>query len=84
MKLSDGVTDCPLTGECKIDIDKIVRCFGRSIISRWHDTYRLVNRRASVKITISREDAFELIERLGLVEMKSAIFRNGSTFRRED
>lgn len=80
MKLSDGVIDGPMTGECEIDIDKIVKCFGLSFITRWHEEYRLVNRRAHVKITIRKKDALEIIKRLDMQESRDALFKNASTF----
>lgn len=85
MKLSDAVIDCPMSGICTVDIDKVVKRFGKTgFISRWHDEYRLVNLRASVKVSISKEDALAIIERLGLVECDSLIFRNASTFHRAE
>lgn len=80
MKLKDGIIELPLTGNCKINVKHIVRCFGFSIISRWHDEYRLYNQRAGIKVTISKEDALALIAELELCEVPSPIFRHASTF----
>jgi hypothetical protein len=80
MKLKDGIIELPLTGECKINVKHITRCFGFSIISRWHDEYRLCNQRAGIKVTISKEDAIALIANLELHEVPCSIFANASTF----
>lgn len=80
MKLSDAITDYKDTGICGIDVDKVCKCFRLSTISRWHDQYRLVNLRAKVKVTISKEDAEAIIQKLNLVDVKSGIFANASTF----
>lgn len=84
MKLSDCIIDTPLTGECKIDVDNVCRCFGFSILSRWHEQYRLINLHANVKVTISKKDALEIIERLNLIDVPSGVFANGSTLMTED
>jgi hypothetical protein len=80
MKLRDGILECPSTGECKIDVDKIARAFRHSCISRWHDEYTLRNPWAGVRVTISKKDAKALIKKLGLVEVTSVLFKNGSVF----
>ena len=87
MKLSDGIITCPDTGECKIDINKIARCWGKdTFISRWHDDekddYRLCSgsRNRHIKVTISKADAWELVDKLGLVEVPIKPFRHGSSF----
>lgn len=81
MKLSDCIIEAPDTGECKLNLDKLVKKFGEhSTISRWHEKFRLVNLRAHVKVTISEADAKEIIRRLNLVEHNSPLFANASTF----
>ena len=81
MKLSDGIVDVQSTGICKLDLNVVSKKFGEhSTISRWHEEYRLVNLRARVKVTISKEQAFNLIKMLNLVEYKSPIFANAGTF----
>jgi len=84
MKLSDGVLDTEvsfeLKGICEIDLSHISKCFGKSIISRWHEEYRLVNIRAKVKVNISKNDALALIEMLNLVESNSTVFNNASSW----
>lgn len=84
MKLSDGILECPDSGVCIIDLEKIIKKFGEhSIISYYglqEPEYRLVNLRASVKVTISTEDAEELIRRLHLVKVESPIFAKAGTY----
>ena len=84
MKLSDGILECPKTGTCKLDVEKIIKCWGKTtFLSRWHEDFRLHNARG-IKVTISQSDALTLIQRLKLVEIKSPIFTNGSTYRKEE
>ena len=83
MKISEGITQYVITGECQINVDRIVRCFGKSFVSRWENEWRLHNRKAGVKITISADDAQELIRRLDLEEHPSGIFAHGSTYHRK-
>ena len=80
MKLRDGIITAPASGICQIDIDKIIKCFGLSFISRWHDDYRLVNEHVGMKITISKDDAIEIIRRMEMQEVSNGIFNHGSTF----
>jgi hypothetical protein len=85
MRLNDCIIDCPLTGECKIDLPIALKTFDkRCSISKWHDEYTLVRsiykQCHSMKIKISENDALSLITELQLVEIKSLIFRNASTF----
>lgn len=87
MKLSDGIINCPMTGPCEIDVKKVARCFGKSAIYKYkkvegYDEYRLVNMRASVKVTIFEKDALELIDLLGLEGLKDPIFLRSTTFRK--
>ncbi|MHC4264322.1 MAG: hypothetical protein ACYSUK_00095 [Planctomycetota bacterium] len=81
MKLGDGILECPDTGECDIDIDHIAKCFGKSFISYWHDTYRLHNKRAKVKVTLTEIHADELINKLSLTKYPSPIFKNAGIFK---
>lgn len=87
MKISDCITSYQLTGECGIDVDNLVRCFGKSFIYH-HDAsdhtnqYRLVNRRAGVKCTISKKDALSIISRLNLVGVRHPIFVLAITYRK--
>ncbi len=82
MKISECVTEDPLpmTGPCHIDCGKLAKCFGFSIVSKYHDQYRLVNRRAHIKITLYPEEAKQLIREMNLVEVPAGIFKNASTF----
>lgn len=80
MKLSDGIINTPLTGECTIDIDIIAKYFNKCYIAKWKDSYRLIADYQGVKITLKPSDAVELIDRLGLVELKSTFFNSASSF----
>lgn len=83
MKLSDGIINCPISGECEIDVDKIVKCWRQTaFVSRYHDQYRLVCHRAGVKITLFKKDALEIIKRLGMIEDICVLFNHAGTFRK--
>ena len=74
------------TGLCLIDIDKVVKGWTEKCsISRWHNEYKLIRIKykkvVALKVNISEKQAKELINKLGLVEIKSATFTNGSTYR---
>lgn len=89
MTLNNCVTEFNDAGVCKIDTDIAVKYFNnKSFISRWNDKYTLVRiiykSRRALKVTISEEDAKEIVSRLGLVENPSGLFSSASTFKRED
>jgi len=87
MKLRDCVLDCPMTGVCTIDVDKVCKLWPKlknTFISfvknkSCGSDYRLVNYKAGIKIDISDSDAKAIISRLSLTEIPSSIFR-ASTF----
>jgi hypothetical protein len=84
MILNKCITEFHDTGPCGIDIEKAVKCWTkRCIISKWRDEYRIVRysykRHIALKVTISVEDAKELISRLNLHELPGAL-NSGSTF----
>jgi len=87
MELRDTLITTPSIDICSIDIEKAVECFNkRCSISRWNNEYRLCETNLDftehiLKVTISEEDAKKLIEKLSLIENKSDIFKNASTFR---
>lgn len=84
MKLEDAIMTMPQTGNCQIDIEKVIQCFDKNcLISRWHDEYRL-HAESTLKVMISKENALQLIDKLSLHEIKSEVFKNASTFRLED
>jgi len=88
MKLRDCILDCPMTGICTIDVDKVCKLFPRrkkTFISYYQGStcgseYRLVNYKAGIKIDISNADAKSIISRLNLVEYKNPVFIKASTF----
>lgn len=80
------------TGPCEIDIEELKSVWDKSWrISKWQDEYTLLhyNRnsenftRIDFKVTISKEQANEIIQILELVEVKSDAFTSGSTFLRK-
>lgn len=73
MKISDCLLDVPLSGLCKIDADKLCKCFGKSKIISKKD-YRFVNSRLGIKITISEDDAQYIIRKLKLTPQTHPIF----------
>lgn len=83
MKLSDCITKFNDTGECEIDVDKAAKCLGKTgWIHQWKETYRLVNSRAGVKITIKADAALKLIDKLGLVEVPHVLLANQTSWLR--
>jgi hypothetical protein len=88
--LKDCVVTIPMSGFCEIDIEKAISLFDKHcFISKWKgesDEYRLVRCRLGrgnfrgLKVTISESDALTLIDRMGLVEVKSVTFNSGSSF----
>jgi hypothetical protein len=88
-RLNDCIKDCPSTGPVALDMTKALKLFTkRCFISKYSEEYRLYRvthkRMFSMKVTISEEDAKELIEKLQLVEHKSGTFKYGSTFLMKD
>ena len=86
MTLNDCVLKCPFTGECEIDLDIAEKYFNKkSSISEHNGAYRLVRYthklNTVLKVTISTEDAEELIKRLKLVNIPSGIFAKASTYK---
>lgn len=74
MKIKDCISYQDV-GEYQVDIPKLVRCFGKSYIYRNNNmVYRLVNKRAGVKVVISEKDAKELISLLKLNDRPSFVF----------
>jgi len=74
-----------------IDIKSVIKDWSHLwFISRWHDEWTLIKglRKNSeitkLKTHISEEQAKELIEKLKLLESKSGIFKNASTYKRDE
>jgi hypothetical protein len=79
------------TGINCADIDLIKKDWSHLwSISRWHNEYTIIKflrKNSSIrkfKTKISEEQAKELIEKLKLLELKSGIFKNASTYKREE
>lgn len=75
------------TGPCKVDVDKVVAGWSNEFsISRWHDDYRLIegNSEDCAKVTITQEQAQEIISKANLLQIKDALFKNGSTYRSKE
>ena len=77
------------TGNCEVDTDKVANAWNDKFsISQWHDEYRLIEyielfKEEAYKITISKEQAMEIIEKVKLLPIQSSFFRNGKTWRSE-
>jgi hypothetical protein len=80
-RISDGIIECPDTGICKIDIDKICQAFRESsLISEYDGEFRLydytpVRMLQRTKITISQRDAETIIAQLSLLKCQDGVFR---------
>lgn len=75
------------TGNCEVDTDKIANDWNdRFSISQWHDEYRFIEQiklfeEEAYKVTISKEQALEIIDKAKLLPVKSSLFRHGITWR---
>jgi len=89
MTLNDCVINYCETGECKLDLIKALKLFDvKCFISRYYNEYMLVRirnkRSVALKIRIHEDDAKYLIKKLKLIEVRSATFRDASTFTIEE
>lgn len=92
MKAKKVVTDFRETGECGIDVAQAAKGWNeRCSISQWHDEYTLVQKLRrntresySLKVRISGQQARELIAAAELVNVKSPVFRNASSWVKEE
>lgn len=82
IELDDIFINFQLTGENKIDIDKVVEYWIKRncLISQWKEEYTL-HLRNKIKSKISKEQAHILIGRLDLKCEYSKIFNNGITWK---
>jgi len=84
-ELESVLKTMPYTGECDVDIEKAVAIWDNSFsISQWKDQYSLVKFYPDGdygKVTISKEQAHELIGKLNLFDEQSPIFRSGRTWK---
>jgi hypothetical protein len=77
----------PLTGECEVDIEKAVNIWNETYcVSQFKEQYSLVKFYADKdygKVTISKQQAHELIGKLNLVDEQSPVFRSGRTWKQK-
>ena len=81
------------TGPCELLKDNVVKDWERIphlwLISQWHDEYSLIRYRRKkcasyvVKVTINKETAEYLIKSLKLTNIKSGIFKHGSSWKKD-
>ncbi len=77
------------TGPCEVDVAKVVAAWTNAFsISQHKDEYRLIEQlmmyeEECFKVTISKEQALEIIANLKLLPIKSSFFRNATTWRTE-
>lgn len=78
------------SGPCLIDIDATIKAWDKKMfLSQWHDKFTLCRTnlkagnfsKTGLKITISTEQAQELITKLGLKSSQDPLFVNGQTWR---
>ena len=86
MTLNDCVIKAPLTGECEIDLDIAEKYFNKkSSISEYDGSYRLFRythkKHYVLKVTISKADAMDLIDRLKLVRFPCGLFVKSAIWR---
>lgn len=86
------ITKFEITGECEIDVKKVVKAWNdRFVISQWHDEFTLCRHaknagnftKTNLKVRISKQQAKELIVELDLFPNLSEFFKNGTTWRRK-
>jgi hypothetical protein len=80
-----AIIELKLTGECPIDIDKAVKHWSLLCrIYKYKDSYTLVQLtpkgKNKLKVSISKEQAEELIKRLELKEVDSIFLNNSKTY----
>ena len=78
-------------GECKIDIDRLAKKWNNLFwLSQWHDEYRLIKYTqknspiTTIKVSISKSQAEEIIKKLGLVRTQDSTFRNAASWRKSN
>lgn len=78
------------TGPCEVHVDKVVSSWDdRFSISQWHEEYRLIEQLQLLKeeaygVTISKQQAEEIITKSKLLPVKSTMFRNAKTWRNRE
>lgn len=75
------------TGNCIIDVEKVVKVWtDKFSISQYHDEYRLIKQGRGhdcAKVSISKEQAEILIDKLKLLRIQSVMLIHGRTYRTE-
>lgn len=75
------------TGPCLVDVEKVVSAWNNKFsISQYGDKYTLVEqielyKEEHYKVVITEEQAIQIIEKAGLLQIKSTIFLKASTWR---
>ncbi len=75
------------TGNCEVDTDKVAKAWNDKFsISQWHDEYRLIEdielfKEGAYKISISKEQALEIINKVKLLPIQSGFLKNAKTWR---
>jgi hypothetical protein len=81
------ITEFNQTGNCTIDVAKVVKAWTNKFsISQYHEEYRLIKQgrgQNCAKVTISKEQAEMLIDKLKLLPIQSGMLRHGRTYRTE-
>jgi hypothetical protein len=75
------------TGPCTVNVNKVVKAWDNKFsISRYHDKYTLVRGKGErcAKITITSEQAKEIISKAKLLPIQDSFFRHGVTFRSKE
>lgn len=79
------ITKFQTTGLCEVNVDKLVKAWtDKFAISQYHEAYTLLRYYRGpnfTKVQISKEQADELISRVGLLKIQSSFFRYGITYR---
>jgi hypothetical protein len=93
MRIKDVLVEFNDTGICVVDVDKLISGFTPLLqannqllqISQWHDEYRLVRYKDDMKgvdgkLTISEEQAKQIINGLNLSSIDSPMFNHAKTW----
>ena len=82
------ITEYNMTGICPVNVDLVVKAWtDKYFISQHHNEFRLIrqyHKESCGKVTISKEQAEEIINKLGLYPIQSSLFRFGITYRSEE
>lgn len=74
------VPEMPLTGECSLNIEEVKKLWDEEFfVSQWKDTFRLGSYNG-FRVTISQQQAYQLVFELNLICEQSEIFRSGKSW----